>query len=347
MSRFVLCCHDAGGTVPPIVAIGQALVRRGHDVIVLAQPSVQQRVEAVGCSFRAFSAIPDYDHTRSFDDQLDLIGRAIVGEETGREMLDIDADLYVVDANLAGALAAAECAPQPSAVLLHSVYATYTDTWFADLWPLLAGAIGATRTSFGLDTVGSWAEVFAPHDRLLSVVPRTFDADTVAPPDTMRWFGFLVPDEPPEPIDARVLVAFSTTHYDEQADVVARVTEALGDIPHLVTGRDHYRSHPAVLPNIDLVITHGGLGSVAAALHHGVPLVCIPFDRDQPLNSARVASLGAGIALDGDASVDEIRAAVTTVLADGSAYRAAASAVDAGSGGPAAAAADLEALLQP
>ena len=345
MSRFVLCCHDAGGTVPPIVALGQALVRRDHQVTVLSQPSVQRRVEAVGCTFRAFSAIPDYDHARSFDDQLELIGRAIVGPEAGHDLLAIDADVYVVDANLAGALAAAETAPQPSAVLLHSVYATYTDTWFAELWPLLAGAIGETRAGFGLGAAGSWAEVFTPHDRLLSVVPRSFVAGTAAP-DTMRWFGFLVPDERPEPIDARVLVAFSTTHYDEQAEVVSRVTEALDDISHVVTGRDRYVSHPAVLPSIDLVITHGGLGTVAAALHHGVPLVCLPFDRDQPLNSARVASLGAGVALDRHASVEDIRDAVTTVLADGSPYRAAARSIDAGSGGPAAAAADLEGLLQ-
>ena len=60
------------------------------------------------------------------------------------------ADLIVVDANLAGGLAAAEKLDQPSAVLLHSLYRTYVDTWFGELWPLLEPAINETRESFGL-----------------------------------------------------------------------------------------------------------------------------------------------------------------------------------------------------
>jgi UDP:flavonoid glycosyltransferase YjiC (YdhE family) len=342
VARFAVCCHDAGGTVPPVVALGQALVRRGHHVTVLAQPSVRQRVEAVGCTFTPFSSLGDYDHTKSFDGQLDKIGAAIVGPEVGHDLLRLDADAFVVDANLAGALAAAESAPQPAAVLLHSVYATFTDTWFADLWPLLESGINATRESFGLAAARSWPDAFAPHERLLSVVPRAFDTD-IGAPDTMRWFGFLVPDEVPVEEHTEVLVAFSTTHYPEQAAVLERIQEAVGDRA-LVTSRDRYVPHAALLPNTDVVITHGGMGTVAAALHHGVPLVCIPFDRDQPLNSSRVAALGAGVVLSVDASVDAIRDAVHTVRDDDH-YRAAARAVDAGSGGPDAAAADLESLL--
>jgi len=342
VARFALCCHDAGGTVPPVVALGQALVRRGHDVTVLAQPSVRARVEAVGCTFTPFSTLGDYDHTKTFDDQLGLIGAAIVGADVGHDLLRLDGDVHVVDANLAGALAAAESAPQPSAVLLHSVYATYVDTWFADLWPLLEGGVNDTRRAFGLGAAHSWPEVFAPHARLLSVVPRSFDTDLPVP-DTMRWFGFLVPEHEPADEHTEVLVAFSTTHYPEQAAVLARIHGALGDGAR-ATSREQYVPHAALLPNTDVVITHGGLGTVAAALHHGVPLVCIPFDRDQPLNSSRVAALGAGIVLDVAASVDEIRDAVTTVRTDPP-FRAAARAVDAGSGGPDAAAADLESLL--
>ena len=46
------------------------------------------------------------------------------------------------------------------------------------------------------------------------------------------------------------------------------------------------------------MVTHAGLGSVAGAMTFGVPLVCMPVERDQPLNAQRVTDLGAGVALD-------------------------------------------------
>jgi UDP:flavonoid glycosyltransferase YjiC (YdhE family) len=102
-----------------------------------------------------------------------------------------------------------------------------------------------------------------------------------------------------------------------------------------------YASHAALLPLADVVIAHAGLGTIAAALDAGVPLVCTPFDRDQPLNAARVAALGAGVTVDGD-----LGAAIERVLGDAS-FRAAAREIgDAGrdAGGAAGVVRDLEEL---
>ena len=52
--------------------------------------------------------------------------------------------------------------------------------------------------------------------------------------------------------------------------------------------------HAAVLPSVDVVVSHAGLGTVTAALAHGVPLVCHPFGRDQHLNAQRVEAVGRG-----------------------------------------------------
>ena len=43
-----------------------------------------------------------------------------------------------------------------------------------------------------------------------------------------------------------------------------------------------------VLPHCDAVITHGGYGTVSAALRNGLPLVVVPISADQPLNARRV-----------------------------------------------------------
>ncbi|TDC52875.1 hypothetical protein E1281_18515 [Actinomadura sp. KC345] len=80
--------------------------------------------------------------------------------------------------------------------------------------------------------------------------------------------------------------------------------------------------HDAVLPEASVVITHAGHGTVSAALTHGVPMVCLPnLAADQPALAQRVAELGAGIVLDGDAATPpDIAGAVRTVLGD-TAYR--------------------------
>ena len=76
-----------------------------------------------------------------------------------------------------------------------------------------------------------------------------------------------------------------------------------------------YVRHAAVMPHADLLVTHGGLGSIGAALTFGVPIVCMPEDRDQPVNAAMVARLGAGQSLDTDASPAAIGEAVERGLA--------------------------------
>jgi UDP:flavonoid glycosyltransferase YjiC (YdhE family) len=52
-----------------------------------------------------------------------------------------------------------------------------------------------------------------------------------------------------------------------------------------------------LLPLCGAVVHHGGIGTTAAALQAGCPQVVLPLAWDQPDNAARVARLGAGLAL--------------------------------------------------
>ncbi len=374
--RFLLSCHDAGGTVPPMLALAQELVARGHDVTWLSQPSVEQRALAAGCEFTAFDRLANYDARTTIEEQADLAMAAIGGAEIGGQLLALadekDIDAIILDCNLAGAAAAVETLDLVSVVLLHSMYKTFTDVWLGELWPFMAPAINATRHIHGLEPAGSWADVFAGHDRLISVVPGSFDAPVAVTPATLRRFGFLVPTPPSTPIAAgfpgrdgsTVLVSLSTT-YQHQEELLAKIIDALTGraVRAIVTTADavdpatlsastnvaifNYLHHGLVLADTDVMITHAGLGTVAAALSHGVPMVCVPLGRDQHLNAERVADAGAGIALPTDASSDQIGGALDEVLADPS-YRSAARAIAAESakaGGAAAVVDDLELLL--
>ncbi|KDP92580.1 MULTISPECIES: glycosyltransferase [Clavibacter] len=61
---------------------------------------------------------------------------------------------------------------------------------------------------------------------------------------------------------------------------------------------EDYVPQGAVLDRVDVVITHGGSGTVAGALAAGVPLVVLPMGADQRLNGERIAQLGVGRMLD-------------------------------------------------
>jgi UDP:flavonoid glycosyltransferase YjiC (YdhE family) len=49
------------------------------------------------------------------------------------------------------------------------------------------------------------------------------------------------------------------------------------------------------MPKVDLTITHGGMGSTQRALSAGVPVVVVPWGRDQAETARRVELCGAGV----------------------------------------------------
>ncbi|HWO63675.1 MAG TPA: nucleotide disphospho-sugar-binding domain-containing protein [Umezawaea sp.] len=60
-----------------------------------------------------------------------------------------------------------------------------------------------------------------------------------------------------------------------------------------------------LLPEVDLVVSAGGTGTVLASLAAGLPLVLRPFLADHPWNAARVAAQGAAIVIDDPADAGE------------------------------------------
>jgi UDP:flavonoid glycosyltransferase YjiC (YdhE family) len=102
-----------------------------------------------------------------------------------------------------------------------------------------------------------------------------------------------------------------------------------------------------LLPRLDAVVCHGGMGTVTEALSFGVPLVVAPIRHDQPTVARQVAGAGAGITVSFAAATSaQLGAAVAAVL-DEPGYRAAAHRVAesfAAAGGPAAAVSHLAAL---
>jgi UDP:flavonoid glycosyltransferase YjiC (YdhE family) len=76
---------------------------------------------------------------------------------------------------------------------------------------------------------------------------------------------------------------------------------------------------PAILPQVDVVITHGGNNTVTEAFHHGKPMVVLPLFWDQVDNAQRLDETGFGVRLPAYAFEDgELTSAVDRLLADDS-----------------------------
>lgn len=204
--------------------------------------------------------------------------------------------------------------------------------------PLLP-RLNVVRTRLGLPAVRSLADLLERANRILVLTSPAFDFPGMLPPN-VTYVGVQLeqPEWTPEwhspwpPDDARPLVVVGlTTTYQAHGDLLQRIVSAVGTLPVralVTTGSiriEHAPSnvhltpfvpHARVLPHASAVVTHAGLGTVHAALAHGLPLVCLPIGRDQPDNAARVVWRGTGVRLSPKSSSEKIAAAVATVLAD-------------------------------
>ena len=138
--------------------------------------------------------------------------------------------------------------------------------------------------------------------------------------------------------DAPLVLVAPSTAQDSESRLVRVALEALADEPVRViaTVNGHrpqaplppapanavvvdWLSYSQVMPAADLVVCHGGHGTVARALGCGTPLVCCPAVGDMAENAARVAWAGAGLMVPWRLTgARSMRVAVRRVLGDAS-----------------------------
>jgi len=118
-------------------------------------------------------------------------------------------------------------------------------------------------------------------------------------------------------------VALMQRLIDLLAQAPLRVIVSLGPqhdqlrLPDTMWGAE-FVPQPAILPLVDVVITHGGNNTVTECLHHGIPMVVLPLFWDQYDNAQRIHDRGFGVRLPTYTFADEaLAAAVMRLHRDG------------------------------
>jgi MGT family glycosyltransferase len=109
--------------------------------------------------------------------------------------------------------------------------------------------------------------------------------------------------------------AFDSSDWQAVMSVGERIDLAsLGPIPdNFLVAR--FVKQTALLTNVDVFVTHGGLNSVIEGLYFGVPLVVVPGIREQHLTASRVQELGLGSVLQQETLTAEDLGAVARKVA--------------------------------
>jgi MGT family glycosyltransferase len=200
--------------------------------------------------------------------------------------------------------------------------------------------LNEARASLQLGPSADVLELFDRPARILIAMSAAFDFAPDSLPGNVRYIGPLLDssnwskpwispwshgDRP------RALISFSTTNQD-QTEALQRTINAAGSVdmdaiatlgPALeqttLQAPDNVTllpsaPHDAVMKEASMVVSHGGHGTTSRALAHGLPLLVMPFGRDQGDIAARVEARGLGLVVPPTAAETEIAAAMTRLI---------------------------------
>ncbi|GAA0322521.1 DUF1205 domain-containing protein [Actinoallomurus spadix] len=110
--------------------------------------------------------------------------------------------------------------------------------------------------------------------------------------------------------------AFAALDVDLVVAVSAQDRHLLGEVPPHVRVVENLPLH-ILLPTVDLLVSHGGTGTMMAGVFHGVPQLIIPYLPDHLFDGEQLAKTGAGeVLLLEKAEVETIRKHGARLLAD-------------------------------
>ena len=313
--RLLFTTTGHAGHVLPLVPLARACLEAGHEVRVAGPLSRGDVVRRAGLPFWPF-ADPPADEVW-----------AVFAPTAG--MPPEEANTVVIGEVFARLAAGAALPGVEEIVRLWRPDAIVRESYeFASVVAAEAAGVPHVRVATGLASTEDWLleHTAMPVEAiraspLLSFTPPALDDGAVShrfrvdgpAPGPNRWgeplvyvtFGSVAAGLPLFPGVYRAALA-------ELADLPVRVLMTIGshgDIAELGplpanAVVERWVPQAEVVSHAEVVVCHGGYGTTVGALAAGVPLVVAPLFADQGRNAARVAAVGAGLALPMAANIE-------------------------------------------
>jgi MGT family glycosyltransferase len=341
--RIFLGAFGDAGHAFPMLALGTALVARGHEVHFETWKRWREPAEAAGIRF---ADAPEYQvfPTPSAKHLKPYAAAVKAARETGEMVARIEPDVAVADIMTPAAALAAETAGVPVATLVPHVF-----PHMAPGFPVYSIGARLPRTRLG---ARFWARMNArfvepaleqgrdqynESRRRLGLPPVPFvhtglsrELTLVATlpqleyprewPSWTRVVGPLMWEPPgekvePPPGEGPVVLVAPSTAQDREHRLLRAALDGLAGEPVRViatwNGREPdppivppsnavlvpWLSYSQTMPACDVVVCHGGHGTLVRALANGCPVVVCPAVGDMAENASRVDWAGVGVRL--------------------------------------------------
>ena len=312
---LVLASSGGGGDGPPLIGAAVALQDAGHEISVFADETVAAALKGTTLPVEALTEIETLEarqrrYLEAKDPEMPF--PLMEWAEEAAPFAVAFANAFQPDLLLCSDFTSTlgSRARKETGTPMCIIHATYY---------VGEGSRRSVEEDFGNVGGGKMANLTAAADLVLLATDPVYDPPPDPVPPNHHWVGTLIWEpvkESPawlkEPGDPWVLMTLSSARQDGEIELARAAVAAAAEFPvrllvTLADGKsaDDLRStsdkvrveafvpHSRVLESARLCIAHAGHGIVAKALQFGVPMVLVPWDRDQPGVAARAEALGA------------------------------------------------------
>lgn len=347
MMRLLVTFVCGLGHLAPLLPLARAVREAGHEVAVAGSGGLVPRIEKAG--FTAFATSPSTHHDQTSANQgrkpLEVMDARAAELEFAEKFADRGArrmaaampevirafrpELVLRDETDLGTTIAAEVLDVP--VATHLVLA-------AGLLvrpELVAPRLDAVRADHGLPPDSGLTRLTSGLV-LTDAAPSFRSPESPLPVRPTHYRSTVTSGAPSRVGPAGIYVTLGTIFNSASGDLFERLLAGLADLDVNVVATVGRGVDPAdlgpqpthvrverflpqgdVLPDVDLVVSHGGSGSLMAALAYGLPSLLLPLGADQPHNARRAGELGVAVTLDAaTAKPEDVGESARAVLAN-------------------------------
>jgi len=334
---LVFASSGGGGDGPPLIGAAVALRKAGHEIRVFADEAVAASLQGTTLPVQALTDIETLEsRQRRYHEGHDpgvpfpLMGWAKEAAPFAVPFANAFQPDLLLCSDFTSTLGYR--VRKETGTPMYIIHATYY---------VGKGSRRSAEEDFGNTGGAMMGSLMAAGDLVLLATDPVYDPPPDRVPPNHHWVGTLIWEpvtESPawleEPGDPWVLMTLSSARQEGELELARAAVAAAAEFPVrlLVTLADGksaddlhsanrqvrvetFVPHSRVLERARLCIAHAGHGIVAKALRFGVPMVLVPWDRDQPGVAARAEALGvAKVVPRSELSPESLSGAIREVL---------------------------------